>query len=346
MKAMVLRAYNAPLELADVPTPAPGPREALLRVDACGSGLTLHHSVTGNTPVNLPAVIGHEVAGEVVALGPYAEGVAVGDRVTLHGLLFCGHCRMCLTGREPLCEGMRGMIGRHMPGGYAEYMVVPDRNCIKLPPGLLDRLSAPQACVIADAVTTPYKVARHANLRPLEICVVYGAAGGVGIHMIQVAKLRGARVIGVDLGPEKLAAVAAEGADDGIDASTQDVAAEIRRLTGGWGADVVADYVGTAETLATGLASLAKGGRLVIVGLSRASEAMISTRAAPLLMAEQSILGSRAFTRAEIADCLALAANGTLRPVVNHIFPLAEANAAHALVGSGKNIGRVALAVG
>jgi propanol-preferring alcohol dehydrogenase len=345
MKAMVLRAHNAPLEAVDMPVPRPGPDDALVRVFACGSGLTLHHVVTGNAPGKLPLVIGHEVVGEVVEAGAHAEGIAVGDRVTLHGLLFCGHCRMCLTAREPLCETMRGMIGRQTDGGYAEYLVAPARNCIKLPPALLQRWSAEQACVIADAVATPYKVARHAHIRAMETCVVYGGAGGVGIHMIQTAKLRGARVIGVDVGAEKCAAMAKEGADEVIDGKSQDVVGEIRRLTKGWGADVVADFVGATETLRNGVAALAKGGRLVIVGLSRASEAMVSSLAAPLLQAEQSILGSRAFSRMEIADCLELCASGVLRPVVNHVYPLEQANEAHALVGSGRNIGRVVLSV-
>jgi acryloyl-coenzyme A reductase len=252
---------------------------------------------------------------------------------------------MCLTGREPLCKTMRGMIGRQTDGGYAEFMCVPDRNCVSLPSGLLTRHSAAEACVIADAMATPYKVMRHASLRPEDVCVIYGSAGGVGIHLVQMAKQRGATVIGVDIGAEKLAAVHVQGADHAIDGSAQDVAAEVRRITGGWGADVVADFVGTTETLSNGIAALAKGGRLVIVGLSRASEAMVTTKAAPLLQAEQSILGSRAFTRQEIAECLALVAAGVYRPVVNHIFRLEQANEAHALVGSGRNIGRVVLSI-
>lgn len=345
MRAMVLRAYNTPLELQNVPVPKPGAGEALVKVFACGSGLTLHHAVTGNAPANLPIIIGHEVVGEVVELGAHARGLAVGDRVTLHGLLFCGHCRVCLSGREPLCETMGGMVGRQTNGGYAEYMTAPDRNWIKLPPGLLERCKPEEVCVIADAMTTPYKVGRHANLRPMETCVVYGGAGGVGIHMIGVAKLRGARAIGIDLGPDKLAAMEREGADAVIDGRANDIPGEIRRLTDGWGADVVADFVGTTETLGNSVAALAKGGRVVIVGLSRASEAMIATPAAPLLQAEQSILGSRAFTRQEIAECLTLVANAMLRPVVNHVYPLEQANEAHALVGSGRNIGRVVLSV-
>ena len=344
MKAMVLRATNTALEMQDVPMPKPGPGDALVRVFACGSGLTLHHAVTGNTPTKLPVIIGHEVVGEVVELGGHARGLAVGDRVTLHGMLFCGHCRMCVSSREPLCESLAGMIGRQIDGGYAEYMAAPDRNWIKLPPRLLDVCGPAKACVIADAVATPYKVARHANLRPQETCVVYGGAGGVGIHLIRVAKLRGAQVIGVDVA-DKLEAMRAQGADAVVDGRGNDVAGEIRRLTEGRGADVVADFVGSTETLAQGMAALARGGRLVIVGLSRASEAMVSAKAASLLQDEKLILGSRAFSRAEIADCLALAAAGMLDPVVNHVFPLEHANEAHALVASGRNIGRVVLTI-
>ncbi|MCC7347708.1 MAG: zinc-binding dehydrogenase [Variibacter sp.] len=343
MKAMVLRAHNTPLELQDVPVPKPGPGDALVKVFACGSGLTLHHAVTGNTPTKLPVIIGHEVVGEVVELGAGARGLAVGDQVTLHGLLFCGHCRFCVTSREPLCEQLAGMVGRQIDGGYAEYMTAPDRNWIKLPPRLLDVCGPAKACVIADAMATPWKVARYGSLRAMESCVVYGGAGGVGIHLIRIAKLRGARVIGVDVA-DKLDAMRAQGADDVIDGRGNDVAGEIRRLTGR-GADMVADFVGSAETLAQGLAALARGGRLVIVGLSRASEAIVTANAAAMLQHEQSILGSRAFSRAEIAECLALCANGVLEPAVNHVFPLEQANEAHALVASGRNIGRVVLTV-
>jgi propanol-preferring alcohol dehydrogenase len=345
MKAMVLRAFNTPLELADVPVPKPGPRDALVRVFACGSGLTLHHAVTGNNPVSLPMIVGHEVAGEVVETGKDAEGIKVGDLVTPHMYLFCGHCRFCLTNREPLCEAGPAVIGRQRDGGYAEFMAAPDRNWIKLPPGLLERYGATGACVIGDAITTPYKVVRRARLAPTETCVIYGAGGGVGIHLIQVARMRGARVIGIDRGADKLAAVSNEGAHEVIDAQKQDAAAEILRLTGGKGADVIADFVGITETLKNGLAALARGGRLVIVGLSRVSESELPTPAAQLLRMEQEILGSRAFTRQEIVDCLELAARGLLKPIVNHVYPLDKANDAHALVGAGRNIGRVVLSV-
>jgi len=341
MRAMVLTAYNTPLELQDLPTPKPGPREALVKVEACGSGLTLHHVLRGTSPVKLPAVIGHEIFGEVVELGPQAEGVAVGDKVTLYCIVYCGECRFCRTGRESVCINSPGMIGSVRHGGYAEFMTAPDKNLIKLPPLLVERYSPAEIAPICDAMTTPYKVARKARLAPLETCVIYGAAGGVGIHMLDVARLAGARIIAVDRGETKLAALAKLGAHDVIDASISDVPAEVMRLTGGLGADVVADYVGSAETLQNAVACLGKGGRMVIVGLT--GGATPSFAAGVVMRNEQEILGSRGFNRQEIIDCLELTARGLLRPVVNHVLPLEQANESHAMVRAEGNVGRVVL---
>ena len=206
---------------------------------------------------------------------------------------------------------------------------------------LVERYTPAEIAPICDAMATPYKVARKARLAPLETCVIYGAAGGVGIHMLDVVKLAGARVIAVDRGKTKLDALVKLGAHEVIDAAKADVPAEVMRLTGGLGADVVADYVGSAETLRKGLACLGKGGRLVIVGLT--ANATHSYSAALVMRNEQEILGSRGFNRQEIIDCLELSARGLLRPVVNHVLPLEQANAAHAMVASEENIGRVVL---
>jgi propanol-preferring alcohol dehydrogenase len=344
MKAMVLQAFNQPMELQELPMPKPTPRDVVVRVHACGSGLTLHHSATGNLPTDLPVVLGHEIAGEVVEVGSAAEGLSLGDIVTPHALLHCGRCRYCLTMREPLCD-TPGMIGRQVNGGYAEYVAAPDRNWIKLPRSLLDDYDPASACVICDAMATPFKVARRAGLAANETCVIIGAAGGVGIHMIGIARMCGARVIGVDLGDDKLAAASDQGAHELIDATGRDVASEILRITDGRGADVVTDFVGSSDTLDAGARSLARGGRLVIIGVSRASEARVAAEATNMVRAEQSILGSRSFTSQEIVDTLDLVARGILQPVVNHVFPLEQANEAHALVASGRNIGRVVLSV-
>ena len=130
MRAMVLEAYDTPLKLTDMPMPKPGLREALVKVSACGAGLTLHHALRGTNPVKLPAVVGHEIFGEVVEVGAAAEGIAVGDKVTLYCIVHCGHCRFCRTGRESVCINSPGMIGNVRHGGYAEYMT--DRKSTRL----------------------------------------------------------------------------------------------------------------------------------------------------------------------------------------------------------------------
>jgi propanol-preferring alcohol dehydrogenase len=341
MRAMVLEAYDTPLTLKDLPTPKPGPREALVKVLACGAGLTLHHALRGTNPVKLPAVVGHEIFGEVVELGSAAEGIAVGDKVTLYCIMYCGECRFCRTGRESVCIASPGMIGNVRHGGFAEYMTAPDKNLLKLPPALVERYTPAEIGPICDAMATPFKVARKARLAPLETCVVYGAAGGVGIHMLDVIRLAGARIIAVDRGEAKLKALAKLGAHDVVDAAREDVPEAVMRLTGGQGADVVADYVGSKETLEKGLACLGKGGRLVIVGLT--ANAMPSYAAGLVMRNEIEILGSRGFNRQEVLDCLELTARGLLRPVVNHVLPLEQANEATRLVAGEGNVGRVVL---
>ncbi len=233
------------------------------------------------------------------------------------------------------------MIGHVTPGGFAEYVKAPDRNVIKLPPALVERYDPVSTSFVCDAVATPYKAGRRARLAPLESCVVIGAAGGVGIHMIDVARMMGARVIGVDRGATKMKAIADLGAHDGIDAGRENMPDAVRKLTGGKGADVVIDFVGAKDTLEAGLAALRHGGRLVIIGLT--AGAAPSFLAAAVMRQEHEILGSRGFTRQEVIDTLDLVAQGTLRPVVNHTFPLVEANDANGLVTQEGNIGRVVL---
>lgn len=341
MKAIRLHQVGGGLELEELPIPTPGPREALVKVRACGAGLTIHHAITGNSPASLPIVLGHEIAGEVVELGPQAEGLKVGDRVTSYFYLFCGRCRFCLTRREPLCEQQPGYIGRQINGGYAEYMVAPDRNFLKLPDGLPYDEKPAEVAVICDAIATPFKVSRRSRLQPLETCVIFGAAGGVGIHFVQVARMVGARVIAVDRGPKKLAAASDAGAHEVVDALTEDPLEAINRLTKGMGADVAVDFVGTSQTLKASVDCLGNGGRMVIIGVSRGGDFMTSPQF--LLRGEREILGSRYVTRREVIESLELVAHGLVRPIVNHVFPLDQAGDAHDLVGRGESIGRVAL---
>ena len=341
MRAMVLHAVGAAFELEERAIPRPRPEEALIKVRACGAGLTVHHAKVGTSPARLPVIMGHEIAGEVVEIGSAVEGVAVGDRVTPHFYLFCGRCRYCLTMREPLCENTGGYIGRQRDGGYAEYVTLPARNLVRIPADLPYDEHPEEVAVICDAIATPYKVNRRARIKPLEDVLVIGAAGGVGIHMVQLARYAGARVLAADRGDAKLAAAHAAGAHETIDAVSGTIEARARKLTDGRGVDVVVDFVASPETLQSGLAALAPGGRLAILGVHRDSR--FSVDPFWMLNGEREVIGSRYVTRQDIVDSLELVRRGHVRPIVTRIFALEDAEQAHELLGQGAMIGRAAL---
>ena len=131
MKAMVLEAANTPFVLKDVPDPQPGPGEAVARVYACGSGLTIQHVKAGRMEAQFPRIIGHEICAEIVETGAGVTGLKVGDPVTSYYYLNCGHCRWCLDNREPLCENSLGNVGRDCDGGYAQYIKLPAPSYLK-----------------------------------------------------------------------------------------------------------------------------------------------------------------------------------------------------------------------
>ena len=266
MKAMVLRQKNEPFVLEERPDPKAGPGEAVVRVIACGSGLTIHHARAGRVAVDYPIIIGHEVLGEIVETGPGVQGCKTGDIVTLHCYLTCGHCRWCRVNRESLCDNLAGFVGRQVDGGYAEYLKLPARNFVHIPEGIDYTTHPAEAAVICDAIVTPYKVVRRARIAPLETVAVFGAGGGLGIHMIMLARWAHARVIAVDISAEKLQKCRALGAEAAVDASQENVVEALRELTGGSGVDVAVDFVSQVSTLEAAAESLGKGGRLVTLG--------------------------------------------------------------------------------
>jgi propanol-preferring alcohol dehydrogenase len=341
VKAAVLRAVGGPLLIEDVPTPEPGPGEVLLRVRACGAGLTIQHIVSGVTTTKLPIIPGHEIAGEVVGLGPGTDGIPIDQRVTVHFSLFCGRCTWCLRGLEPLCDHTAGNIGRTRDGGYAEFVSVPARNLVFLPEGLDYENNPGEVAVICDAIATPVKVCRRARLEALETCVVFGAAGGVGLHMVKVARFWGARVIAVDKGTRKLDAAVDAGAHEAVDVLQEEPSEAVRRLTGGQGADVVVDLVVTDETLASGTAGLRKRGRFVILGMN--PDASVVVDPVRWLRDELELLGSRYVSRHEVMEALELVRRGWVVPTVSRVFSLADVNDAHDLLAKGEAVGRLAI---
>ncbi len=339
MKAMVLHAPDTPLELEELPDPVAGQGEIVAKVLACGSGLTIHHVVRGRTDATLPRVIGHEILGEIVEIGAGVDGYAVGEHVTTHAYITCGYCKWCRADREPLCDNLAGFVGRHVDGGYAEYIKLPARTFVKVPEALDHKQHPAEIAVICDAIVTPYKVLKRGRIGPLDSVAVIGAGGGVGIHMVMLAKWAHARVIAVDIRADKLEACREAGADVIVDASREDVAAALRDASGG-GVDVVVDFVSSTATLEAGVQALGKGGRLVTLG---GNAQPFEVSAANLLINEIDVLGSKSFTAGEIAEALELCARGEVWPLVTETWKLEEANAVHERLEAEAITGRAAI---
>ena len=346
MRAMLLHELGGRLTPAEVPRPKPGPTEALVRVRAAGVGLTL--AIMRSNPglvTRYPRIIGHEVAGDVVEVGSEVDTLQAGDRVTCHFYLTCKVCRFCRSGRETLCPNFKGYVGMACDGGFAEYMVLPALNLCRLPAGLAYQ----DAAIAADAICTPLHVCRaEAGIGPGDDVLIVGAGGGVGVHMVQMARLCGGRVLAVDLGAEKLAMAKEVGSDAVIDAAaTPDWVPEVLARTEGRGADAAIDLVATAVTLPMCLAALGRAGRLVIVGNRPKAvfkaDPTFAVDPGTVLHKGLEIHGSRYVSMAELAQTLEIVRQGRVRPIVTRTFPLAGADEALRLVEEGRVVGRAAL---
>lgn len=342
MKAMLLPGPGQPFQLATVPDPTPGPGEAVAKVLACGSGLTIHHARAGRLKLNqYPRIIGHEITAEIVALGAGVTDLKVGDGVTAYFYFTCGHCHWCRINRETLCENFGGYVGRESDGGYAEYIKLPSRSFMKFPEGIDWRGKPAEAGVITDALATPLKVIRRARVTPQDTVAVFGAGGGLGVHMLKVAKwARAKKVIAIDKSAAKFETAVKCGADITIDASAGRVAEQLLEATGGKGIDVAIDFVSNASTLEPALAALGKGGRLVTLG---GHGQPVNVNAATLLRNEIEFMGSRYATRQEVKDTLELVARGEFSALVTDTAPLDQAEALHQRLEKELIIGRAAL---
>jgi len=343
MKAMVLKSKNTPFVLENVPDPVPGAGEAVAKVLACGAGLTIHHTRMGRVPIEYPRIIGHEIAGEIVALGQGVSGLKVGDAVTAYFYLTCGECYWCRINRESLCDNFRGYVGRDVDGGYAEFIKLPAKNFLRLPDGLDWRGKPAEIGVICDAIATPVKVTRRARLTPTDTVAVFGAGGGLGVHMAMVARwARAKKVIAVDTMASKFETCLKAGADATVDASEGRVVEQLMELTGGRGVDVAIDFVSSKSTLEAGAGALAKGGRLVTLG---GHSQPFQLDPAQLLRKEIEVMGSRYATRQEVIESLELVARGEFFPIVTEKVPLEQAEAIHARVEKSLVTARAALLV-
>ena len=262
MKTVRMIAVGQPLQMQEMPVPVIGEKDILVRVRAAGICHSDVHYRAGVSPVRpLPMTLGHEIAGVVEQAGTQVTNVKAGDRVGLHYNITCGECSYCTTGNEQFCSKVK-MLGHYTDGGYAEYIAIPARNAVLLP----DEIPFEQGATLMCASATAFHTLRKSRLKAGETAAVFGV-GGLGISAIQLAKAFGALdVYAVDINENKLKLAAQYGAIP-VNAKQSDAVTEIRRLTGGKGADVTLELIGLPQTMRQAVQCLDVMGRVVIAGI-------------------------------------------------------------------------------
>ena len=303
-------------ELVERPAPVPAEGEALVRIAStavCHTDLDIY---TGG-PKNLryPIVLGHESTGTIESVDAGAQGLVPGQAVLINPVITCGHCDCCGRGHEHLCRNA-GLFGREIEGSLSQYVRIHSRYLYPLPAGM--RLD--DATLIETLATVRHAQVR-ADLRSGEWVVVFGQ-GTTGLLHTQLAALSGCKVIGVSRSRWKLDRAIAMGAQDAVAADVEEATAEVLRLTGGIGADVVIDTAGGASTLKAGIDMLRPGGRFCSFSLSHATVSGVS--AFPLYFKEVSIIGSRALTAEDIRASIDLVSAGRIdvKGFVSATYPL------------------------
>ena len=336
MRAVRYHGPRRPFVLESVPPPEPGPGEVLVRMTAAGICRTDLHFASGLLDLGVaPLTLGHEWVGTIERTGEGVPAARKGERVVVYYYAGCGTCGRCLAGDENLCDALRAEYGFVSDGGFAEVARVPARNAVPLPAHVGDVEAAPIGC----AVTTAVHAAALAGVGLGDWVVVLGA-GAVGFGLVQVARLRGARVIAVGRTPAKLEKARELGAEHTVRAGAEDVAKRVRELTGGRGADVVFELVATRDTMAASLAALAKRGRLVFVGYS---EDALQVHPIQLVVGEQVVTASVGCTLAELRSAVDLVAAGRVRTVVDRTLPLDRFQEGVDALRSGALVGRAVL---
>jgi NADPH:quinone reductase-like Zn-dependent oxidoreductase len=340
MKAVIFRQHGGPevLEYADVPEPRIRANEVLVEVKACALNhldIFVRRGMPG-IDIPLPHILGNDIAGVVREVGELVTWVKPGEEVMVHPGVSCGHCEACLSGQDNLCREY-DIIGYRRDGGYAELVAVPGVNIIPKPPQLSWEEAAALPLV---TVTAWHMLVTRANVQPGEDVLVHAAGSGVGSVAIQIAKLRGARVITTASSDEKLAKARELGADQTIDYTQADWPKEVRRLTDRKGVDVVVEHTG-ATTWPGSISSLKNNGRLVTCGATSGFDARTDLR--QVFYRHLTLLGSFMGSKAELLEAMKFVRDGKIHGVVDRVLPLREARQAHELIEDRAQFGKIVL---
>jgi D-arabinose 1-dehydrogenase-like Zn-dependent alcohol dehydrogenase len=350
MRAMQIIEWGKPLEARDYPDPEPHGEEVLVLVEASG---VCHSDVhiwdghfdmgggrqlsLGTRGVQLPFTMGHEIAGEVAALGSRASGVAVGDKVVVYPWIGCGECAVCRRGEELLCLNPR-TLGTRRAGGYGTHVIVPDGRYLLPHQGVPQALAATYACSGITAFSALKKTRAHLGADDHLVIIGAGGVGGSAVHIAPAAVA--GRIVVADIDAQKRAHARQMGAVATIDNAAPDAVKQVMEATGG-GAAAAIDFVGAPQTMAFGVDILRKGGKLVMVGLYGGANP-VSTVLFPFKM--MTIEGSYVGTLDDLKELLALAQAGKVPPIPIETRPAEAASEALADLKQGGRVrGRVVL---
>ncbi|MBI2615674.1 MAG: zinc-binding dehydrogenase [Gemmatimonadetes bacterium] len=349
MKALVLRGHGDLRQLAIAEVPAPtitGPRQVLIRL----RGAALNHldlwTMRGLPGLSLqfPHILGGDGAGEVEAVGSDVTAVRPGDKVMINPGVACYHCETCDAGEHSLCPEYQ-LLGEHLPGTLAEYLVVPEQNVRRIPdpPAPHPPITWREAAAFSLVTLTAWRMLiTRARLRPGEVVLIWGVGGGVSGAALKIAKLTGALAIVTSSSEAKLEAARGLGADVTLNHTQVDVAKEVRAVTEKRGADVVVENVGEA-TWEQSLRALAKRGRLVSCGATTGSRVVTDVRR--MFWHQHTIMGSTMGNLAEYREIVRLLGQGHLRPTVDAAFSLADGIRAMERLDRGEQMGKIVLDV-
>ncbi|HLX86597.1 MAG TPA: zinc-binding dehydrogenase [Terriglobales bacterium] len=342
MKAVRIHQFGGPevLTYEDVPDPSPRKDQVLIRVRACALNHLDIWVRKGLPGVNLPHTLGSDIAGEIVEVGEYVTDLKPGQRVLVAPMHFCNRCLKCVAGLQNQCRQFT-VLGNGVDGGNCELIAVPAVNVIPLPDGL--NLSYEEAASVPLVfVTAWHMLVGRAAIRPGQTVLVLGANSGVGIAAIQIAKLFRARVITTAGDEHKIERARQLGADFVINHYQQKISQEVRKITNFEGVDIVIEHVGPA-TWDESVRSLKVGGTLVTCGATTGPKVDLDLRF--LFSRNLSLLGSYMGTMSELHEVLGQVFAGRVKPVIDRVFPLSEARAAHEYMEKSQMFGKIVLKV-
>jgi len=323
MKAARLHRIGEKLSIDLVEMPEIGADDVIVEVQAsgiCHSDINYRDGIASVS--KLPIILGHEIAGVIAKTESGTEGIQEGDRVCVHYVISCGTCVFCRTDRENYCEKYQ-MTGKDIDGGLAQYVKVPARNVLKLP----EAIPVEQGAILGCAVSTAFHALRRARARARDTIVIYGI-GGLGVHAIQLAAkiFEAGKIVAVDVLDEKLKLAKRLGADEVVNAATEDPAERIKDMTDGKLAEVVLDFVGDKRTIERAINCVGKGGRIALVGIGREDIHVSPYRT--IIGKEMELVGVNDHVKSELAELIELVGSGRidLSVSVTHRVSLEDVN--------------------